>query len=35
MISSGISQLGRRDDVDVIVVIRGGGSRTELVDLRR
>ena len=30
MISSAIRQLSRRDDVDVIVVIRGGGSRTEL-----
>ena len=30
MISSAIRQLSRRADVDVIVVIRGGGSRTEL-----
>ena len=30
MISSGINQLSRRNDVDVVVVIRGGGSRTEL-----
>ena len=30
MISGAVRQLGRRNDVDVIVVIRGGGSRTEL-----
>ncbi len=30
MITAGIVELSRRHDVDVIVVIRGGGSRTEL-----
>jgi exodeoxyribonuclease VII large subunit len=30
MVSSAISWLGRRDDLDVVVVIRGGGARTEL-----
>ena len=30
MVSSAITALGRRADVDVLVVIRGGGSRTEL-----
>ncbi|HRE03781.1 MAG TPA: exodeoxyribonuclease VII large subunit, partial [Ilumatobacteraceae bacterium] len=30
MVSSAIRQLGRRDDIDVVVVIRGGGARTEL-----
>ena len=29
-ISSAIRALGRRDDIDVIVVIRGGGSKTDL-----
>ena len=30
MVTSAIRTLGRRSDVDVVVVIRGGGSRTEL-----
>ncbi|HEY4331772.1 MAG TPA: exodeoxyribonuclease VII large subunit, partial [Ilumatobacteraceae bacterium] len=30
MVTSAISALSARDDLDVIVVIRGGGSRTEL-----
>ncbi|MEO7397654.1 MAG: exodeoxyribonuclease VII large subunit, partial [Ilumatobacteraceae bacterium] len=30
MITNAIRQLSRRNDIDVIVVIRGGGSRTEL-----
>ena len=30
MVSAAIATLGRRTDVDVVVVIRGGGSRTEL-----
>jgi len=30
MVTSAIRTLGRRTDVDVVVVIRGGGSRTEL-----
>jgi exodeoxyribonuclease VII large subunit len=30
MVSNAITSLGRRDDLDVIVVIRGGGARTEL-----
>ena len=30
MVSAAIATLGRRTDVDVLVVIRGGGSRTEL-----
>ena len=30
MVSSAIASLGRRDDLDVVVVIRGGGARTEL-----
>lgn len=30
MITAGINELSRRNDVDVIVMIRGGGSRTEL-----
>ncbi len=30
MVTAGIRTLSRRDDIDVIVVIRGGGSRTEL-----
>jgi exodeoxyribonuclease VII large subunit len=29
-VSSAIRALGRRDDIDVIVVIRGGGSKTDL-----
>jgi exodeoxyribonuclease VII large subunit len=30
MVSAAISALGRRDDLDIVVVIRGGGARTEL-----
>jgi exodeoxyribonuclease VII large subunit len=30
MVTTAIRALGRRDDIDVLVVIRGGGSRTEL-----
>ncbi|MCU1362144.1 MAG: xseA [Ilumatobacteraceae bacterium] len=30
MVSDAITWLGRRDDLDVVVVIRGGGARTEL-----
>jgi exodeoxyribonuclease VII large subunit len=30
MVSAAITTLGRRTDIDVLVVIRGGGSRTEL-----
>jgi exodeoxyribonuclease VII large subunit len=30
MVSTAITALGRRDDLDVVVVIRGGGARTEL-----
>lgn len=30
MVSGAITSLGRRDDLDVVVVIRGGGARTEL-----
>lgn len=30
MVSTAITALGRRDDLDVVVVIRGGGARSEL-----
>ncbi|MBI5090285.1 MAG: exodeoxyribonuclease VII large subunit, partial [Actinobacteria bacterium] len=30
MVTAGITTLARRDDLDVIVLIRGGGARTEL-----
>jgi exodeoxyribonuclease VII large subunit len=30
MVSAAIGVLGRRDDLDVVVIVRGGGSRTEL-----
>jgi exodeoxyribonuclease VII large subunit len=30
MISAAITALGERDDIDVVVVIRGGGARTDL-----
>ena len=30
MVSSAITAFGRRDDLDIVVVIRGGGARTEL-----
>ncbi|MGD9998164.1 MAG: exodeoxyribonuclease VII large subunit [Ilumatobacteraceae bacterium] len=30
MVTAGITALSRRDDLDVVVVIRGGGARTEL-----
>jgi exodeoxyribonuclease VII large subunit len=30
MVTSAITWLGRRDDLDVVVVIRGGGARSEL-----
>jgi exodeoxyribonuclease VII large subunit len=30
MISAAVRSLGRRDDLDVVVIVRGGGARTEL-----
>jgi exodeoxyribonuclease VII large subunit len=30
MVTAAIRSLGRRDDLDVVVIIRGGGARTEL-----
>jgi exodeoxyribonuclease VII large subunit len=30
MVSAAITALGRREDIDVVAVVRGGGSRTEL-----